>query len=115
MDRNADFDMQNIGKLYYNIREVAVMFGVNASKLRFYEKEFPSLKPKKSKSGDRIYTQADIDHISEILNIVETKGFKLPAARDYLQNKDGRRNAHQQSIEKLQKLKVFLMEIRDGL
>ncbi len=107
--------MQNIGKLYYTIREVADLFGVNASKLRFYEKEFPSLKPKKDKSGDRIYTQADIDHIREIFDLVETKGFKLPAAREYLQNKGGRKDVNHQHIEKLESLKAFLVQLRDNL
>ena len=107
--------MQNIGKLYFTIREVADLFGINASKLRFYEKEFPTLKPKKNKAGDRIYIQADIDHIREIFDVVEAKGLKLPAARQYLQNKDGRNDATRQSIEKLEKLKVFLVKMRDGL
>ncbi len=107
--------MQNTGKLYYSIKEVAAQFGVNASKLRFYEKEFPSLKPKKNKIGERIYTQADIDHIREIFELVETKGLKLPAARDYLQNKGGRNDANKQYIEKLEKLKAFLEELRNGL
>lgn len=107
--------MQNIGKLYFTIREVADLFGINASKLRFYEKEFPSLKPRKNKVGERIYTQADIDHIREIFELVETKGLKLPAARDYLQNKSGRKDVNQQYMEKLEKLKAFLVELRDGL
>lgn len=91
------------------------MFEVNTSKLRFYEKEFPSLKPKKSKAGDRIYTQADIDHIREIFDLVETKGFKLPAARDYLQNKGSRKDVNHQYIEKLESLKAFLIKMRDSL
>jgi DNA-binding transcriptional MerR regulator len=107
--------MQNIGKLYFTIREVAAQFGVNASKLRHYEKEFPSLKPKKTKIGERIYTQADIDHIREIFELVETKGLKLPAARDYLQNKDGRNEVNREYIEKLEKLKAFLVEMRESL
>ncbi len=107
--------MQNSGKLYFTIKEVAAQFEVNASKLRFYEEQFPSLKPKKNNAGDRIYTQADIDHIREIFDLVETKGLKLPAARDYLQNKGGRNDTIRQSIEKLEKLKTFLVKIRDGL
>lgn len=107
--------MQNTGKLYYTIREVAEQFGVNASKLRFYEREFPTLKPKKNKSGERIYTQADLDHIREIFELVEAKGLKLPAARDHLKNKGGRESENRQHIEKLEKLKAFLIELRDSL
>lgn len=107
--------MENTDKLYYNIGEVAEQFGINASKLRYYEKEFPSLKPKKGKSGERSYTQADINLLREIFNVVKAKGLKLPAARQYLQSKGKRNDATRQSIEKLEKLKAFLVEMRDGL
>lgn len=107
--------MENTDKLYYNIGEVAEQFGINASKLRYYEKEFPSLKPKKGKVGKRSYTQADIDHIREIFEVVKAKGLKLPAARQYLQRKDRRNDTTRQSIEKLEKLKAFLVKMRDSL
>ncbi|TAE29053.1 MAG: MerR family transcriptional regulator [Cytophagales bacterium] len=107
--------MQSTGKLYYTITEVAEQFEINSSKLRFYEKEFPSLKPKKNRSGDRIYTQADIDHIREIFELVETKGLKLPAAREFLQTKDKRGREVQEHIKKLQGIKSFLASLRDDL
>lgn len=107
--------MQSNGKLYYSITEVAEQFGINASRLRFYEKEFPSLSPKKNKSGDRIYTQANIEHIREIFDLVETRGLKLAAAREHLKQKTGRQDANRQHIQKLEKLKTFLVELRNGL
>lgn len=107
--------MQSNGKLYYSITEVAEQFGINASRLRFYEKEFPSLSPKKNKSGGRTYTQADIDHIREIFDLVESKGLKLAAAREHLKQKTGRQDTNRQHIQKLEKIKLFLTELRDGL
>ena len=53
--------------MYYGIREVAEMLGVNAPTLRYYEKEFPTLQPRKNRSGDRIYTPDDVEHLREIL------------------------------------------------
>ncbi len=107
--------MENGGKLYYGIKEVAELFGINASKLRYYEKEFPTLQPKKNRSGDRVYTQADIDHLKEILELTNEKGFTLPGAREYLKTRDANRREHVQYISKLKKLKAFLEKMRAGL
>ena len=63
--------MEGSLKLYYGIQEVAVMLNINASKLRYYEKEFPTLQPKKNRSGDRVYTQGDINHLTEILDLID--------------------------------------------
>ena len=59
--------------------------------------------------------QADIDHIREIFELVETKGLKLPAAREYLQHKNGRNDLNHQYIKKLENLKAFLVQLRDSL
>ena len=107
--------MEESGKLYYGIKEVAEMFGINASKLRYYEKEFDTLQPKKNRSGDRVYTQADIDHLKEILELVNEKGLTLPGAREELKNRENRRRENARYVAKLTKLKSFLEIIRDGL
>jgi len=91
------------------------MFSINASKLRYYEKEFPTLKPKKNRSGDRVYTQADIDHLTEILDLIDRQKYTLPGAREFLKERDARRRENARYIAKLQKLKKFLEEIRDNL
>lgn len=102
-------------KRYYGIREVAEMFGVNISKLRFYEKEFPMLKPRKNRAGDRIYTKDDIAQLREIFELVEEKGFTLPGARDYLKSRTSRQNEIGQMVGRLQEIRKFLIQMRDGL
>ncbi|QHV97757.1 MerR family transcriptional regulator [Spirosoma endbachense] len=107
--------MESTGKFYYGIKEVAEMFGINASKLRYYEKEFPTLQPKKNRSGDRVYTQADIDHLKEILDLIDNQKFTLPGAREFLKERDARRRENARHIVKLQKIKSFLEQMRAGL
>lgn len=78
-------------KLYYSIKEVAEMFGLNESTLRYWEQEFPSLKPKTTGPAKvRQYQEKDIEQIRLIHNLVKVRGFKLAAARKILmQNRKG--------------------------
>ena len=78
-------------KLYYSIKEVAEMFGLNESTLRFWETEFPYLKPKVSgPSKIRQYQEKDIEQIRLIHNLVKVRGFKLAAAKKIINNnRDG--------------------------
>ena len=78
-------------KLYYSIREVAEMFGVNESTLRYWEKEFPYLKPKNSGPAKiRQYQEKDIEQIRLIHTLVKVRGFKLEAARKIINaNRNG--------------------------
>ena len=78
-------------KLYYSIKEVAEMFGLNESTLRYWETEFPFLKPKTSGPAKvRQYQEKDIEQIKLIHNLVKVRGFKLAAARKMLtHNKQG--------------------------
>ena len=64
-------------KLYYSIGEVALAFGVNASLLRYWEKEFPILNPKKNKKGTRYFTPEDIKNLKIIYHLVKEKGYTL--------------------------------------
>ncbi|GAB4045396.1 MerR family transcriptional regulator [Spirosoma litoris] len=107
--------MEGSGKLYYGIKEVADMFGINASKLRYYEKEFPTLQPKKNRSGDRVYTQEDIDHLTEILDLIDRQKYTLPGAREFLKAKLERRQENARYIAKLKKIKSFMVELREAL
>ena len=78
-------------KLYHTIKEVATMIGVSESLLRYWEKEFPHLRPKTGKVNNiRQYTDKDIEQIKLIYNLVKVRGFKLAAARKYInENRDG--------------------------
>ncbi|RYC70336.1 MULTISPECIES: MerR family transcriptional regulator [Spirosoma] len=107
--------MESEGKLYYGIKEVAELFGINASKLRFYEKEFPMLQPRKNRSGDRVYTQADLDLLRDILDLTQAKGYTLAGAREFLKSRDVNRQQNARYIAKLREIKSFLEKIRDDL
>ena len=78
-------------KLYYSIREVATMFGLNESTLRYWEQEFPYLRPKTSgPSKIRQYSEKDIEQIRLIHSLVKVRGFKLAAAKKIINsNRDG--------------------------
>ena len=73
-------------KLYYSISEVAEITGVKAHVLRYWESEFPTLHPKKTRAGSRRYRQADIDNVQVIKDLLYVKGFKIAGARKALRH-----------------------------
>lgn len=97
-------------KLYYSIGEVAAMFEVSETLLRFWEKEFPQqITPRKSGRNIRQYTKEDIEQIRLIYNLVKVRGMKLSAARDVLKkNKEGT----QQTVEVIERLKAIREELQ---
>lgn len=74
-------------KLYYSIGEVARMYNVNTSLIRFWEKEFDIIKPKKNKKGNRLFTPKDVEHFNKIYELVKVKGFTLEGAKKELKHK----------------------------
>src|ERR1017187_6554343 len=110
-------------KLFYSITEVADLLKVNASLIRFWEKEFEFLKPRKTAKGNRTYTKKDIENIRLVYHLVKEKGFTLQGAKDKLKEKptqdardktqDSTKNA--EVIESLNKLKSFLQELKGQL
>ena len=77
-------------KILYSINEVAEMFDVNQSLLRFWEKEFPSIKPAKTAKGTRQYRKEDIEEVRLIHHLVKVKGLTLAGAKQKLkENKEG--------------------------
>ncbi|SKB44328.1 DNA-binding transcriptional regulator, MerR family [Sphingobacterium nematocida] len=106
---------REINKLYYTMGEVTQMFDVNASQIRFYEREFDILQPKKNKKGNRLFTQNDIANLKIIFNLVKEKGYTLQGARDYLRTNKTEAKENQRVIDSLERLKSFLMEVRDSL
>jgi DNA-binding transcriptional MerR regulator len=88
-------------KLYYTIGEVSEMFDVNTSLVRFWEKEFDVLKPKKNKKGNRLFTPEDISNFRIIHNLVKEQGLTLDGAKKYL--KENRKAVkHELKTEKTQ-------------
>ena len=78
---------EELKKLYYSIGEVATFFDVNTSLIRFWEKEFPSVKPKKNKKGNRLFTPKDILKLDKIYTLVKEKGYTLDGANKALKDK----------------------------
>ena len=103
-----------IEKLYYSIGEVANMFGVNTSLIRFWEKEFDMIKPTKNKKGNRLFTQQDIDNFHKIFHLVKEKGYTLSGAKEKLAVKN-ETNMEMEVIFKLQKIKSFLLDLKATL
>jgi DNA-binding transcriptional MerR regulator len=96
-------------KLYYSIKEVAEMFGVNESTLRYWEQEFPYLKPKTSgPSKVRQYQEKDIEQIRLIHNLVKVRGFKLAAAKKII-------NSNRDGADRRADVLTNLIEVREGL
>lgn len=106
---------RDINKMYYTMGEVTEMFNVNASQIRFYEKEFDILQPKKNKKGNRLFTPEDIENLKIIFNLVDEKGFTLKGAKDYLKNNKSGVKENQKIIDSLEKLKGFLMNLAQEL
>lgn len=77
---------KQLTKLYYTIGEVAEMFNVNTSLIRFWEKEFTIIQPKKNKKGNRLFTPKDILNFNKIYHLVKEQGFTLEGAKNALKN-----------------------------
>lgn len=101
-------------KQYYSIGEVASMFHVNASLLRFWETEFSILKPRKNKKGDRFFRPEDIKNLQLIHHLLRERKYTIEGARDFLR-KSGKRKEQFEAIESLKKIKAFLIELKAGI
>ena len=95
-------------KLYYSIGEVAKMFDINESTLRYWESEFPHLKPKTNSKNVRQYTEKDIEQMKVIYNLVKVRGFKLAAARKML-------NENRKNVDKSADILEMMINLRDEL
>lgn len=98
-------------KLYYTIGEVSRMFQVNPSLIRFWEKEFTIIQPRKNKRGNRVFTTKDIDNFRLIYNLVKEKGYTIQGARDHLSKNKSEAETNIEIIKSLQDIRSFLIEI----
>jgi DNA-binding transcriptional MerR regulator len=106
---------KEITKLFYSIGEVAEMFDVNASLIRFWEKEFEILQPKKNKKGNRMFTPEDVENLKIIYHLVKERGFTLEGAKQKLKgNKEDLVN-NTEIAERLEKIKSYLLELKKHL
>jgi DNA-binding transcriptional MerR regulator len=104
-----------ITKRYYTMGEVSELFGVNASQVRFYEKEFEILQPKKNKKGNRLFTAEDVENLKIIFHLVKEKGFTLQGAKEHLKGNKEVVKENQRVIDSLESLKQFLLEVKEQL
>ena len=102
-------------KRYYKIGEVAKAFDVNTSLIRFWEKEFEIIRPKKNKKGNRLFTPEDIKNFKLIYNLVKERGFTLDGAKQKLKkNPEGVFNNHE-IISRLEAVKAEIIKIKNQL
>lgn len=102
-------------KLYYNIGEVADAFDVNTSLIRFYEKEFDILKPKKNAKGNRKFTPTDIKNLELIFHLVKERGFTLEGAKTHLKENKQKTLDRFDIIRKMETVKAELLKIKEQL
>jgi DNA-binding transcriptional MerR regulator len=105
----------NSDKVYFSISEVASIFKVNASLIRFWEKEFDILKPHKNKKGNRLFTKKDVENIRIIYHLVKEKGFTLQGAKEKLKTDTSSTNKKVEIVDTLNRLKTFLLEVKTEL
>lgn len=102
-------------KLYYSIGEIAKAFDVNTSLIRFWDKEFDILKPKKNAKGNRKFTQEDVKNLSLIYHLVKERGFTLEGAKLHLKEQKKKTLSNFEIIRKLEGIKAELSKIKDQL
>ncbi len=106
---------KEIQKSYYPIGEVAEMFDVNTSMIRFYEKEFDILQPKKNAKGNRLFRPEDITNLKIIFNLIKDKGFTIQGAKDFMKKNKKEVDENQKVIEALEKMKSFMLDLKEQL
>jgi DNA-binding transcriptional MerR regulator len=119
MEQEADLievpnDEQLFLKMYYTMGDVTEMFKVNHSLIRFWESEFDILKPRKNGKGDRLFRPEDVKNLEIIYYLLRQKKYTIEGAKDYLKNKK-KLSQQFEAIQKLEKLKAFLLEIKANL
>ncbi|MBK86076.1 MAG: transcriptional regulator [Flavobacteriaceae bacterium] len=102
-------------KLYYSIGELSKAFGVKNSLIRFWDKEFDILKPKKNAKGNRKFTIEDVNNLKLIYNLVKEQGYTLDGAKTYLKSSKGKTLNNFEIIAKLESIKDKLMKIKSQI
>jgi DNA-binding transcriptional MerR regulator len=106
---------KEIKKLFYPIGEVAQMFNVSVSSIRYWEKEFDILKPKKNKKGNRMFTKKDVENLKIIYHLTKERGFTLEGAKRKLRENKTDTIDNIEIISHLKNIREFLVEFREEL
>lgn len=101
-------------KQYYSIGDVATMFKENTSLIRYWENEFSILKPKKNKKGDRFFRPEDVKNLKMIYHLLRERKYTIDGAKEFLKNNKAAGDKHEM-LESLQKIKSFLLELKNNL
>ena len=113
--RFMPYKEKKVEKLYYSIGEVADMFDVNTSLIRFWEKEFDIIKPKKNKKGNRLFTQKDIDHFHMIYHLVKERGMTLKGASKKMRENKEETEQNFEIVKSLEEIKGMLLAVQETL
>ena len=106
---------REISKKYHTIGEVAKKYKVNVSLIRFWEKEFDILKPKKNKKGNRMFTKKDMENLDIIFHLVKERGFTLEGAKKKLKENKKDTIDNLTIVNKLKEIRGFLIDLREEL
>ncbi len=106
---------KKVEKLYYSIGEVARMFNVNTSLIRYWEKEFDVIKPKKNRKGNRFFTKQDIDNLGVIYHLVKERGMTLKGAKQKIKDNKKDTENNFEIIKSLKNIRALLLEMKDDL
>ncbi len=107
--------MDSTDKKYYKIREVSEIIGVPLSTLRFWEKEFTFIKPKRNEHGTRFYTASDIEKIRMVIYLTKEKGLKINAAQQQIKNNHSGVSTHARAVERLKAIRAELQQMLDAM
>ena len=102
-------------KLYYPIGEVAVWFNANTSLIRYWEKEFKQLQPRKTRKGDRLFRAQDIEFLKQIYYLLREKKYSIQGAKTYLKNNKEKANKDIALMDSLKNIKNFLVSLKSSL
>ena len=104
-----------IKKLYYPIGEVAVWFNVNTSLIRYWEKEFKQLQPRKTRKGDRLFRAQDIEFLKQIYYLLREKKYSIEGAKNYLKNNKEKADKDISLLNSLKDIKTVLVSLKASL
>ena len=108
-------ETKTTGKYYYSIGEVAEMFKVNTSTIRYWEKEFDVLRPRKNKKGNRLFTERDVRYVHVIYHMLKVKGYTLAGAKMALKEKFSDYEERIIMLDTLDKTRLFLLDLDQAL
>jgi DNA-binding transcriptional MerR regulator len=114
-NRPLPYKEKDIVKLYFSIGEVAEMFKVAPSLIRFWQTEFDIINPKKNRKGNRQFTKDDIENLKIVYHLVKEKGYTLQGAKEIIKTGKVKAMNNLDMIKSLEKVKSFLIELKKNL